>query len=91
MIEDYNEAVREARINLRPCAYLHNYVVTSGYDRLLDPAYLEYLKKHTVLSKGDVVKLREFICRISKMATMVRFCTTSNPASSGRASRFKTH
>jgi hypothetical protein len=25
MIEDYNEAVREAQIDLLPCAYLHNY------------------------------------------------------------------
>lgn len=25
MIEDYNEDVRKYKINLKPCAYLHNY------------------------------------------------------------------
>ncbi len=40
MIEDYNEAVREARIDLLPCAYLHNYKCAEppAYDRLLDPS-----------------------------------------------------
>ena len=63
MIEDYNEAVRDASVELMPCAYLHNYVVTEGYDPLLDPVYLEYLDRAPVFCSGDVVKLRDFICR----------------------------
>ncbi len=63
MIEDYNEAVRDAAIALVPCAYLHNYRVTPGYDPLLDPSYLEYLERAPAFCNGDVVKLREFICR----------------------------
>ena len=62
MIEDYNEAVREAQIALAPCAYLHNYHVAEGYDPLLDPSYLEYLNSAPVFCAGDVAKLRDFIC-----------------------------
>jgi DUF2075 family protein len=63
MIADYNEAVREAQIDLLPCAYLHNYRVKEGYDPLFDPAYLEYLDSAPAFCSGDVVKLRDFICR----------------------------
>jgi DUF2075 family protein len=68
MITDYNEDVRKAAIELLPCAYLHNYVVTEGYDPLLDPAYLEYLKLAPAFCNGEVIKLREFICRHIRMA-----------------------
>jgi len=63
MIEDYNEAVRDAQIELVPCAYLHNYHTAEGYDPLLDPAYLEYLEHAPAFCSGDALKLREFICR----------------------------
>ena len=63
MIEAYNESVREAKIDLLPCAYLHNYKVAEGYDPLRDPAYLEYLERAPAFCNGDVVKLRDFICR----------------------------
>ncbi|MBN2840126.1 MAG: DUF2075 domain-containing protein [Coriobacteriia bacterium] len=63
MIEDYNEAVRDAQIELIPCAYLHNYHTADGYDPLLDPAYLEYLERAPAFCNGDALKLRDFICR----------------------------
>lgn len=66
MIEDYNEAVREEQIELRPCAYLHNYEVADGYDPLLDPVYLEYLQKAPAFCSGDVMKLRDFILKSIK-------------------------
>lgn len=66
MIEDYNEAVRDEHIELRPCAYLHNYRVNDGYDPLLDPAYLEYLEKAPAFCSGDVMELRDFICKSIK-------------------------
>ncbi len=68
MIEDYNEGVRDAHIELRPCAYLHNYEVSEGYDPLLDPAYLDYLEKAPAFCSGDVLKLRDFICKSIKQA-----------------------
>ncbi len=65
MIEDYNEAVREAQIELVPCAYLHNYKVAEppAPDPLLDPIYRDFLDRAPVFCRGDVVKLRDFICR----------------------------
>jgi len=63
MIEDYNETVREAQIELMPCAYLHNYRTADGYDPLLDPAYLEYLERAPAFCRGDALKLRDFICQ----------------------------
>ena len=68
MIEDYNEGVRDAQIELRPCAYLHNYKVVEGYDPLLDPAYLYYLERAPAFCNGDALRLRDFICRSIKQA-----------------------
>lgn len=62
MIEDYNEAVRDAHIGLEPCAYLHNYRVAASGDPLLDERYSAYLEKAPVFCQGDVLKLRDFIC-----------------------------
>ncbi|HAL30683.1 MAG TPA: ATP-binding protein [Coriobacteriia bacterium] len=63
MIEDYNEAVRQAEIELVPCAYLHNYRESPVHDPLRDPAYLEYLERAPAFCSGDALKLRDFICR----------------------------
>lgn len=63
MIEDYNEAVRDAQIDLEPCAYLHNYRVATIDDPLLNPRFAAYLEKAPVFCQGDVLKLRDFICR----------------------------
>ncbi len=63
MIEDYNESVREARIGLGPCAYLHNYRLNGPEDPLVDEAYADYLEAAPVYCAGDVLRLRDFICR----------------------------
>jgi len=63
MIEDYNEAVRQAEIELVPCAYLHNYRESPVHDPLRDPTYLEYLERAPAFCSGDALKLRDFICR----------------------------
>jgi len=63
MIEDYNEAVRQAQIELVPCAYLHNYRESPVHDPLRDPSYLEYLERAPAFCDGDALKLRDFICR----------------------------
>ena len=67
MIDDYNEAVRDHRIDLAPCAYLHNYQAAKAGDPLFDVSYDRYLKEAPAFCEGDVRKLREFIaCHISK-------------------------
>jgi SOS-response transcriptional repressor LexA len=58
LLEDYNETVEEEKIQLFPCAYLHNYeqdnVITNDF-------YKEYTDKAPVFLKSDALKLREFI------------------------------
>lgn len=63
MIEDYNEAIRDAQVDLVPCAYLHNYQECPVHDPLRDPVYLQYLESAPAFCSGDALKLREFICR----------------------------
>jgi DUF2075 family protein len=60
LLRDFNEAVYEGDIALRPCAYLHNYIDDGS---LTDAFYGEYLQKAPVFLKGDNErqKLREFI------------------------------
>lgn len=62
LLQGFNEAVHEGGIELRPCAYLHNYVP----DRVIDDErYGPYLDKAPVFLKGDAerAKLRAFIRR----------------------------
>jgi DUF2075 family protein len=60
MISDYNEYAQHARLRLRPCAYLHNYMRV-GDDPLDDAIYSDYLEDAPAFTKGDIKKLREFI------------------------------
>ena len=49
LIEDYNEDVREKKIKLQPCAYLHNY----ERDNVIEnDFYKEYIDKAPVFLKG---------------------------------------
>jgi uncharacterized protein len=58
LLEDFNQTVQESRIQLYPCAYLHNYV----QDNVINNSfYGEYLKKAPLFLKDDALKLREFI------------------------------
>jgi DUF2075 family protein len=63
MIENYNEAVREAEIVLLPCAYLHNYHPLLHGDPLMDERYSTYLDEAPVFCAEDVFRLRAFICK----------------------------
>ncbi|WP_407272049.1 DNA/RNA helicase domain-containing protein [Radiobacillus sp. PE A8.2] len=65
LIEDYNENVQEQFIQLKPCAYLHNYRKTQD-DPLTDTYYDYYLNLAPVYAKGDVEKLRSFIKKYIK-------------------------
>jgi uncharacterized protein len=58
LLEDFNQTVQEEKIQLYPCAYLHNYeqdnVITNKF-------YDEYIQKAPVFLKPDALKLRDFI------------------------------
>lgn len=61
LIEDYNENVQVQKIQLHPCAYLHNYKISNENDPLIDLHYEYYIEKAPVYSKNDIVKLRNFV------------------------------
>jgi uncharacterized protein len=65
LIEDYNENVQEQFIQLKPCAYLHNYRIQPN-DPLTDKHYDYYLNLAPVYAKGEVEKLRSFIKKYIK-------------------------
>ncbi|MCP2035477.1 DUF2075 family protein/predicted ATPase [Planomicrobium sp. HSC-17F08] len=62
LIEDYNENVQTQDIQLKPCAYLHNYRKPARQeDPLTHSSYQYYMDLAPVYAKGDVDKLRAFI------------------------------
>lgn len=67
LIKDYNSSVQEKKINLVPCAYLHNYYKEKN-DPIENKIYEYYLKKAPIFTRGQAIKLREFICKYVKKA-----------------------
>jgi DUF2075 family protein len=65
LLQGFNETVYEENIQLRPCAYLHNYIEDSV---IKNDFYGEYLKKAPVFLEGDSEKekLQSFIKRFVK-------------------------
>lgn len=60
LLEGFNEAVYDGNVELRPCAYLHNYLS----DNIIDNAhYAPYMAKAPLFLRGDDERqrLREFI------------------------------
>ena len=66
LIENYNESVQNGEVNLYPCAYLHNYVL-DNQDDLINEHYQPYLDRAPIYTKGDCLKLREFINKYIKL------------------------
>ncbi len=60
LLRDFNETVQTERIQLRPCAYLHNCRDGAG---VLDPHYHQHVNRAPVFLKQDVGRLRTFIQR----------------------------
>jgi DUF2075 family protein len=58
LLEDFNATVDEEKIQLFPCAYLHNY---EPDDVLSNKFYSEYVKQAPLFLKPDAIKLRQFI------------------------------
>lgn len=65
LITDFNESVRSNKINLIPCAYLHNYFVKDE-DPLLDNVYYFYVSKAPIFRKGEINRLRQFVKKYIK-------------------------
>ena len=61
-IEDYNAAVQDRNVKIKPCAYLHNYQMRNP-DPITSKCYEFYLEKAPVFASGDVETLRSFIKR----------------------------
>ncbi len=60
LIADYNAAVQDRHINLKPCAFLHNYIRKDN-DPIDDGQYNAYTSEAPVYTKGQVSDLRNFI------------------------------
>lgn len=58
LLEGFNEAVYTENIQLKPCAYLHNYTPDNVID---NPFYSDYIAKAPLFLKPDALKLRSFI------------------------------
>jgi len=58
LLEDFNQIVQGEKIQLYPCAYLHNY---ERDDVITNEFYKDYILKAPVFLKSDALKLREFI------------------------------
>lgn len=63
LLTGFNEAVYQGGIQLRPCAYLHNYPPHG--DPLNDPFYADHVARAPLFlsGEGERLKLREFISR----------------------------
>lgn len=63
LLTGFNETVYKENIQLKPCAYLHNY----PKDELItNEFYSEYIEKAPVFCKADKANLREFISKFIK-------------------------
>lgn len=60
LISDYNSAVQDEHVQLRPCAFLHNYV-RKDHDPLDDRQYEAYTMDAPPFTKWQVSDLRAFI------------------------------
>ena len=58
LLEGFNEAVYTENIQLKPCAYLHNYTPDNVINH---PFYSDYIAKAPLFLKPDALKLRSFI------------------------------
>ena len=77
LIRDYNSNVEDKKINVRPCAFLHNYYFSDN-DPLLKEQYQEYIKEAPLFSHNDVLKLREFIKQISNQKGNMKVTIDNN-------------
>ncbi len=63
LLNSFNSAVYDEKIELEPCAYLHNYFENNV---VLNSFYGDYLQKAPAFCKGDQEKLQDFISKFIK-------------------------
>jgi len=63
LLQNFNSSISDSKINLLPCAYLHNCIST---DIIRHSNYKEYLEKAPAFLRGDAVMLRDFIKKFVK-------------------------
>lgn len=63
LLADFNQTVEEDNIQLKPCAYLHNY---EPDDNITNEFYKEYLDKAPVFLRPDALKLKQFVKQFVK-------------------------
>lgn len=63
LLEDYNENVQKEKIQLKPCAYLHNY---EPDDIVLNDFYKSHIKNAPIFLKPDAKNLQNFIKKFVK-------------------------
>lgn len=63
LLKDFNTTVYQENIELKPCAYLHNYSADSVID---NEKYAEYIERAPLFLKSDAAKLQAFIKRFVK-------------------------
>ena len=62
LIENFNESVREEKINLIPCAFLHNYKEVNRSE-ICNSKYDEAIKDAPIFLEEDGNKLQEFLVK----------------------------
>lgn len=65
LISDYNAAVQDQKVNLVPCAFLHNYI-RKDKDPIDDKQYDVYTSAAPAFTKGQVRDLRALIKKCVK-------------------------
>lgn len=69
LLYNFNEAIATDKINLQPCAYLHNY----NADNIINNQFYQaYIDKAPVFLRGDAIKLREFIKQYVKRGDITK-------------------
>ena len=63
LLNGFNATVYEEKIELEPCAYLHNCI---HEEAIKDPFYVDYLTKAPAFCKSDKEKLQNFISKFIK-------------------------
>ncbi len=58
LLQDFNVTIQTDKIQLHPCAYLHNYIEDTV---IRNPFYKKYLDEAPVFLKKDLLLLRDFI------------------------------
>lgn len=58
LLQDFNVTIQTDKIQLHPCAYLHNYIEDTV---IRNPFYKKYLDEAPVFLKKDLLPLRDFI------------------------------